>query len=119
MKSLLLALDYLHNKVGIAHRDIKPENLLLSAEDILKLTDFGLSTEDSQSNNKSGTRVYMAPETYTEKVFDLKGCDVWSMGITLLVLLTGRLPYPEDITDFELSEAIQKKTFDFSLEVMS
>lgn len=65
MKSLLLALDYLHNKVGIAHRDIKPENLLLSADDVLKLTDFGLSTEDSQSNNKSGTRVYMAPETYT------------------------------------------------------
>jgi serine/threonine protein kinase len=67
IRSLLLALDYLHNQVNIAHRDIKPENLLISADNVLKLTDFGLSTEDTTSNNKSGTRVYMSPETYTEK----------------------------------------------------
>lgn len=66
MRSLLLALDYLHNKANIAHRDIKPDNLLLSAENVLKLTDFGLSTESATSNNKSGTRAYMAPETYIE-----------------------------------------------------
>lgn len=115
MRSLLLALDYLHNQVNIAHRDIKPENLLISANDDLKLTDFGLSAETATSNNKSGTRVFMAPETYTEKEFDLKATDVWSVGITLYLLLTGKLPYPEEITDFELANIVQTKTFDFSM----
>lgn len=115
MRSLLLAMDYLHNQVKIAHRDIKPENLLISSDNVLKLTDFGLSTEDVKSNNKSGTRVFMAPETYQDKEFDLMASDVWSAGITLYVLLTGKLPYPEDITDFELANIVQNKTFDFSL----
>jgi|JI9StandDraft_1071089.scaffolds.fasta_scaffold619928_2 serine/threonine protein kinase len=94
MRSLLLALDYLHNTAKMAHRDIKPENMLIDSHDQLKLTDFGLSSDDMISNKKSGTRVYMAPETYSQNEFDLKASDVWSVGITLYRLLTTRLPYP-------------------------
>ena len=44
MKQIALAMDYIHDIVKIAHRDIKPQNILLSENDEIKLSDFGLGT---------------------------------------------------------------------------
>lgn len=64
----------------------------------------------------------MPPETYKAGQYDLKQSDIWSVGITLLVLLNGKLPYPEETKDYDLAEIINKKDFeeeykDFSPEL--
>ena len=92
MKQIALALDYIHNIVKIAHRDIKPENILLSENDEVKLSDFGLGTDDFDSKLKSGTRNYMAPEivNVTGKKINNQQLDIWAIGVTLIVMLTGK-----------------------------
>ena len=61
MKQIASGMDYIHNIVKIAHRDIKPENILLSETDEVKISDFGLGTEDLEIGSRSGTKLYMAP----------------------------------------------------------
>lgn len=67
-RHLILALDYLHNTVGIIHRDIKPENLLIAADDTLKISDFGISElmegDNDMLDTNAGTKLYLAPETW-------------------------------------------------------
>jgi calcium-dependent protein kinase len=91
---LLKALGSIHNK-AIVHRDLKPENILFSVPgdyQTLKLIDFGLSAHVVAKNRKSvGTPFYMAPEiidgNYSYKT------DIWSVGVILYVLMTGRFPF--------------------------
>ncbi len=75
-RHLILALDYLHNTVGIIHRDIKPENLLISEDDILKVSDFGISKimsdGDDVFENNAGTKLYLAPETWKGNLDDIE-----------------------------------------------
>lgn len=54
-------LETLHDKLGVTHRDLKPENILFR-NDLWKLTDFGLSTDQKQHKTQAGTPAYMAPE---------------------------------------------------------
>lgn len=58
----------MHNYAEIVHRDIKPENLLISEDDVLKVSDFGISTIVEQGNDKlednAGTKYYLAPEAW-------------------------------------------------------
>lgn len=58
----------MHNHTEIVHRDIKPENLLISAGDILKISDFGISKimaeGDDMLDNNAGTKYYLAPEAW-------------------------------------------------------
>ena len=97
MKQILEAVNYLHYH-GVCHRDLKPENILLSSMEEnsqLKLIDFGLSkvlkSVDDIIKGKVGTLYYMAPEVimgdYNEK------CDVWSCGVILYIMLSGRPPF--------------------------
>lgn len=94
IKHIFKALAFIHNK-KIVHRDIKPENILFSIPGdfrTLKLIDFGLSTHTLGKNGKSvGSPYYMAPEiidgSYTFKT------DIWSVGVILYVLMTGKYPY--------------------------
>ncbi|OMJ80932.1 hypothetical protein SteCoe_18693 [Stentor coeruleus] len=94
---VLLAIEYFHKK-GVIHRDIKLENVLLAFEDTLqvKIGDFGNACHFSfckKSTGIFGSAFYLAPEVlagpYTEKV------DIWSCGIMLYILLTGKAPYNE------------------------
>lgn len=91
---LLKALASIHNK-GIVHRDLKPENILFSVPGdyhTLKIIDFGLSAHVVAKNRRSvGTPFYMAPEIIDGN-FSFK-TDIWSVGVILYVLMTGKFPF--------------------------
>ena len=93
------------HKASTAHRDLKLENLLLdeSGERIL-ITDFGFAKGLSSSGGGSvaktvlGTAVYVAPEVLAvdqtaAKSYDGKKADLWSCGVTLFVMITGKYPF--------------------------
>ena len=86
------ALCYCH-ALGISHRDLKPENLLLTHEWVLKLCDFGLSTQKTESTSWCGTIDYIAPEIVLKRVYNPMLADTWSFGIMLFVMLSSKYPY--------------------------
>ena len=93
------ALSYAHGK-GLIHRDIKPSNILITESGDPMLTDFGiakiLSAEETRELTVSGTGVgtpeYMAPEQAEGKTVDERS-DVYSLGIVLYEMVTGRKPF--------------------------
>ncbi|CAG9858609.1 unnamed protein product [Phyllotreta striolata] len=97
MKQLLCGLKYLHTK-GITHRDIKPENILISAEGVLKISDFGMATyfrfkgKERWLDKKCGTKPYLAPEVFL-RPYRAEPADLWSCGIVFVAMLTGELPW--------------------------
>ncbi|OHT01574.1 AGC family protein kinase [Tritrichomonas foetus] len=89
-----LALDYLHKK-GIIYRDLKPENILLDAEGHIKLTDFGLAKDLSQTGETAtfgGTSEYMSPEIVKHESYEFS-IDWWAVGVLMYELLFGRTPF--------------------------
>lgn len=89
-RQLYLGLRDLHC-LGILHRDIKPENLLIAVDGTLRIADFGWCADlrDAPST-LAGTFLYMAPEVLGEHGIQTEAIDVWSAGVTVLQLLTGR-----------------------------
>ncbi len=90
------ALDYAHQR-NIVHRDIKPANLMwLTAEQIVKVTDFGIARLTDSSKTKTGmvlgTPSYMSPEQLAGRKVDGRS-DLFSLGVTLFQMLTGQLPF--------------------------
>ena len=84
------------HSLNILHRDVKPDNLVLEASGHIKLTDFGISKyldKQRRCNARSGTGAYMAPETKGKGSHGV-AADLYAMGITLFVFLTGYLPIP-------------------------
>ena len=83
---------------GVIHRDIKPQNLLLDANGVLKVMDFGVarlrgvSTGVTEVGQLVGTPQYMAPEQLLGEDFDER-VDLFAMGVVLFECLTGRLPF--------------------------
>ena len=96
VKQILEGLAYLHNQ-GIIHRDIKGANLLLTKNGIVKLADFGYSilNDKNKVNSIVGTACFMAPEVIEQKGNISPKCDIWSLGCTIVQLLTTRPPYYE------------------------
>ena len=93
---ILAGLEFLHSR-QIVHRDLKPANILLQGE-TPRLSDFGISRAlrigvSSESKNVSGTFAYMAPEAFDGK--RTVQTDIWSAGVNLYRLLTGKFPYPQ------------------------
>jgi eukaryotic-like serine/threonine-protein kinase len=85
---------------GIVHRDVKPENVLVTADGRVKVTDFGLARAQSAAGHTRaglliGTVAYVPPEQVTGGTTGPAG-DVYSAGVMLFELLTGRLPFSGD-----------------------
>ncbi|KAH9747986.1 CBL-interacting serine/threonine-protein kinase 23 [Citrus sinensis] len=99
-QQLINAVDYCHSR-GVCHRDLKPENLLLDANGVLKVSDFGLSAlpqqvrDDGLLHTTCGTPNYVAPEVINNKGYDGAKADLWSCGVILYVLMAGYLPFEE------------------------
>ena len=116
INQILKAVSYCH-KMNIIHRDIKPENIMITNREKngclqVKLIDFGTAKifERGQQENKYvGSSYYMAPEIlkrqYNEK------CDLWSIGVILYILLTGRPPFDGN-DDEEILENVKKGVYD-------
>ena len=108
---LLKALLFIHNK-NIVHRDIKPENIVFGKKrdySTLKLIDFGLATTTRNTKrNSCGSPYYMAPEIINGHF--CKKTDIWSVGVIIYLMLTGKHPFEitkegkEDIFDIILSK---------------
>eukprot|EP00523_Entomoneis_sp_CCMP467_P010640 CAMPEP_0168738670 /NCGR_PEP_ID=MMETSP0724-20121128/11056_1 /TAXON_ID=265536 /ORGANISM="Amphiprora sp., Strain CCMP467" /LENGTH=723 /DNA_ID=CAMNT_0008786027 /DNA_START=507 /DNA_END=2678 /DNA_ORIENTATION=- len=94
--SIVLGLEYLHGVAHVCHRDIKCGNVLLTTDGHVKLADFGVSAELSNTLNKRKTVVgspyWMAPEVIRESHYDGRA-DVWSLGITAIEMAEGAPPH--------------------------
>ena len=83
------------HKQGFVHRDLKPENICLENNLEVKIIDFGTArkfTAGKKLKQVIGTPFYMAPEIFVDKKYNEKA-DLWSLGIVMYILLTGKAPY--------------------------
>lgn len=88
------------HQLGIVHRDIKPQNIILSSDGKVKVADFGIAKAASQQTLMSeamGSVHYIAPEQAKGEMTDTRG-DIYSLGITMFEMVTGRLPFEGDNT---------------------
>src|SRR5882724_8334625 len=115
------ALGRAHDK-GIIHRDLKTANILVTADGLVKVLDFGLAKQVGSgilegptrsfatiqdASSVSGTLPYMAPEILRGEAADYRS-DLWALGVVLYEAASGRLPF-EGRTGFEISSAIMRE----------
>ena len=94
-----MGIEAAHNK-GIIHRDIKPQNIIISRDGKVKVADFGIAraaTSDTITTHAMGSVHYTSPEQARGGYSDAKS-DIYSIGITLFEMVTGRVPFDGETT---------------------
>ena len=117
---ILDAINYLHNEVKICHRDLKPENCLIKVKNtkkpLVKIIDFGTAhfiDKNNRITGKIGTLKYMAPEIFNRPFYDEK-VDIWSAGVILYNMTTGREPFALDKKEYKSHQVSNHEiNFDF------
>ncbi|KAG7821256.1 hypothetical protein KL928_001340 [Ogataea angusta] len=112
-RQIILGASYCHS-LGICHRDLKPENLLLDKQYNVKIADFGMAALESSDRlleTSCGSPHYAAPEIVSGLQYHGAESDVWSCGVILFALLTGRLPF-DDENIRELLLKVQKGSYE-------
>lgn len=136
MLCALSALDHCH-KLGVIHRDIKPSNILIRNDGVVKLTDFGIAkakmnTSKTGAGLTLGSTDYMSPEQALGKRDLDHRTDIYSLGVTLYEMVTGRLPFISDnpnsvalmhiqdrpIPPIQINDAVPPKLNDIILKAM-
>lgn len=105
-------LDAAH-KQSVIHRDIKPQNIIMTSDNILKVTDFGIARATSQATTTNasstiGTVHYLSPEQARGGYTNEK-TDIYSLGVVLYEMLTGRLPFNDSTAVAIAIKHIQEK----------
>jgi serine/threonine protein kinase len=112
---LLETLHYMHSQ-GVVHRDLKPENLVFTSHDEFdfKIIDFGLAAfcVTGGLNDRCGSPGYVAPEVLDNQSYDDKA-DVFSAGVVLFIMLTGKPPFEGETPNEVLRKNIEGR-IDFS-----
>lgn len=103
-KQILDGLTAAH-RLGVVHRDLKPSNVMVTPDGVAKVMDFGIAKVQggktlTESGALVGTVYYMSPEQVRGEKVDARS-DIYSFGIILFELLTGRVPFKED-SDFSI-----------------
>jgi serine/threonine-protein kinase len=104
---ILEALDYAHRR-GVLHRDVKPENIVVNREGVVKVMDFGIAhalgaARMTRERVVIGTLEYMPPERILNREMDQRS-DLYSVGVLLFEMLSGRLPFINE-SEYELLRA--------------
>lgn len=114
MSGILDGLSHLHSQ-KIVHRDLKPENILLKGE-VPCIADFGVSrvvdtvslTGSNFGTNSAGSPLYMSPESF-ERTKPAPQIDIWSAGVMLFEMLSGKIPYTADTIPALIYEIVTKE----------
>jgi serine/threonine protein kinase/Tfp pilus assembly protein PilF len=102
------------HQAGIVHRDIKPENIMLRTDGVVKVLDFGLAKLTGGGNSEiesgliMGTTAYMSPEQARCETIDAR-TDVWSLGVVIYEMITGRVPFIGETHRQVFKEIIQNE----------
>jgi eukaryotic-like serine/threonine-protein kinase len=103
-RQALAGIGFAH-RMGIVHRDIKPANIMLNPQGVVKVMDCGIAKALSapgaaKSGVQIGTPLYMSPEQFLNRSVDVRS-DIYSLGVTLYELLTGKVPFSGD-SDYQI-----------------
>ena len=114
MQDSLYGLRFAHKK-AVVHRDIKPGNILLSKRGEIKVTDFGIASDDSDDRTTKdgvvlGTPSYMPPEQFKNSSGVDQRADIYALGVMLYEMVTGQKPYTAE-TQEEMYEKARKGRF--------
>jgi len=106
MMEVLNAIAFAHLN-GVIHLDLKPANIMIAVSGDIKVLDFGISADEGKKEKKiMGSPLYMSPEQIKGEEISFN-TDIYSLGVTLYQMVTGKEPYPSDINKEELFEKIK------------